>query len=139
MRNFNELPDRMKFQTEDYFMNAVIVEDSKVIRHMIKQILNQLDIEVIGEAEDGIAGLEMVLNLKPDLLTVDVNMPKLNGDEVLKWVKKSHLETKVCIISSLDLEEEKRLLAEGADGVVSKPVTLQKMVRFSYESGLKNI
>lgn len=120
-------------------MKAVIVEDSKVIRHMIKQILSQLDIEVVGEAEDGIAGLEMVLDLKPDLLTVDVNMPKLNGDEVLKWVKKSHLETKVCIISSLDEKEAKRLLEEGADGVVSKPITLQKMVRFSYQSGLKTI
>lgn len=120
-------------------MNAVVVEDSKVIRHMIKQILSQLDIEVIGEAEDGIAGLELVLKLRPDLLTVDVNMPKLNGDEVLKWVKKSHLETKVCIISSLDEEESSRLKASGADGIISKPVSLQKMVRFCYESGLKQI
>lgn len=120
-------------------MNAVVVEDSKVIRHMIKQILSQLDIEVIGEAEDGIAGLELVLSLKPDLLTVDVNMPKLNGDEVLKWVKKSHLMTKVCIISSLDEEESKRLKDSGADGIISKPVSLQKMVRFCYESGLKEI
>lgn len=120
-------------------MNAVIVEDSKVIRHMIKQVLSQLDIEVIGEAEDGIMGLEMALDLKPDLITVDVNMPKLNGDEVLKWVKRSHMTTRVCIISSLDDEEINRLKEAGADGVVTKPVTLQKMVRFCYESGLKPI
>lgn len=118
-------------------MNAVIVEDSRVIRQMIKRILTQLDIEVIGEAEDGIAGLEMILSLKPDLLTVDVNMPKLNGDEVIKWVKKSQLTTKVCVISSLDEAEQERLISAGADGIVGKPVTLQKMVRFCYESGLK--
>lgn len=120
-------------------MNAVIVEDSKVIRHMIKQVLSQLDIEVVGEAEDGIMGLEMALDLKPDLITVDVNMPKLNGDEVLKWVKRSQITTKVCIISSLDEEEIGRLKDAGADGIVTKPVTLQKMVRFCYESGLKPI
>lgn len=118
-------------------MNAVIVEDSRVIRQMIKRILNQLDIEVIGEAEDGIAGLEMTLSLKPDLLTVDVNMPKLNGDEVIRWVKKSQLATKVCVISSLDPDEQQRLMSAGADGIISKPVSLQKMVRFCYESGLK--
>lgn len=120
-------------------MNAIIVEDSKVIRHMIKQVLSQLDIEVIGEAEDGIMGLEMALDLKPDLITVDVNMPKLNGDEVLKWVKRSQMSTKVCIISSLEAEEVLRLKEAGADGIVTKPVTLQKMVRFCYESGLKPI
>lgn len=120
-------------------MNAIIVEDSKVIRHMIKQVLSQLDITVIGEAEDGIMGLEMALDLRPDLLTVDVNMPKLNGDEVLKWVKKSQLATKVCIISSLEDSEIKRLKDAGADGVVTKPISLQKMVRFCYESGLKPI
>lgn len=120
-------------------LNAVVVEDSKVIRHMIKQILSQLDIVVVAEAEDGISGLDLVLLHKPDLLTVDVNMPKLNGDEVLKWVKKSQLETKVCIISSLDEEEAARLVEGGADGIISKPITLQKMVRFCYESGLKEI
>lgn len=120
-------------------MNAVIVEDSKVIRVMIKMILDQLDIEVIGEAGDGIAGLEMALDLKPDLITLDVNMPKLNGDEVIRWLKKSHLDTKICVISSLDEEEERRIKASGADGIISKPVSLQKMLHFCHENGLKKL
>lgn len=120
-------------------MNAVVVEDSKVIRRMIMQILNQLDIEVIGEAGDGIEGLELIMAKKPDLVTLDVNMPKLSGEEVIRWIKKSKLTPKICIISSVDEEEKKHLLEVGADGVIEKPVTLQKIVRFSYESGLKSI
>lgn len=120
-------------------MNAVVVEDSKVIRRMIMQILSQLDIEVIGEAEDGIQGLEMIMAKKPDLVTLDVNMPKLNGEEVIRWIKKSKLTPKICIISSVDEAERQHLLDLGADGVIDKPVTLQKLVRFSYESGLKCI
>lgn len=117
-------------------MNAVIVEDSKVIRHMIRQILGQLGITVIGEADNGIDGLELVLSLKPDLLTVDVNMPKLGGDEVIRWVRKSHLMTKICVISSVDEHDVEVLMNLGADGVMCKPISLQKMVRFCYESGL---
>ena len=120
-------------------MNAVIIEDSKVIRAMIKMILEQLDIEVVGEAEDGIAGLEQVLAIKPDLITLDLNMPKLNGDEVIRWVKKSNLNTKICVVSSMDEAETERIKDAGADGYITKPVTLQKMIRFCYESGLKQI
>ncbi len=118
-------------------MNAVIVEDSKVIRAMIKMILEQLEIKVIGEAADGIAGLEKILELKPDLVTLDLNMPKLNGDEVIRWVKKSNIDTKICVISSLDDEETERIMLAGADGYITKPISLQKMIRFCYESGLK--
>lgn len=120
-------------------MNAVIVEDSKVIRAMIKMVLEQLDIEVIGEAADGIAGLDKVLELKPDLVTLDMNMPKLNGDEVIRWIKKSNINTKICVISSLDDEDTERITLAGADGFITKPISLQKMVRFCYESGLKEI
>lgn len=120
-------------------MNAVVVEDSKVIRRMIVHILSQLDIEVIGEAEDGIKGLEMVMEKKPDLVTLDVNMPKCSGEDVIHWIKKSKLTPKICVISSVDEAEKKHLLEIGADGVIEKPVTLQKLVRFSYESGLKSI
>lgn len=120
-------------------MNAVIVEDSKVIRRMICQILNQLDIDVVGEAEDGITGLEMILKMKPDLVTLDVNMPKCSGEDVIHWVRKYNLDMKVCVISSVDEDECTRLLSMGADGVIPKPVTLQKIARFTYESGLKSI
>jgi DNA-binding response OmpR family regulator len=120
-------------------MNAVIVEDSKVIRHMIKQILLQLEIETIGEAEDGIAGLEMVLNLKPDLVMLDMHLPKLDGDEVVRWIKKTHIMTKICALSSFSEGEIEHLLDLGVDGAINKPLSLQKMVRFCYESGLKSI
>ncbi len=118
-------------------MNAVIVEDSKVIRRMIGQLLKQLDIEVVGEAADGLAGMEMILEKQPDLVTVDVNMPKCSGEEVIRLVKKAKLKTKICVISSVDEAEEQLLMELGADGVIEKPITLQKLVRFSYESGLK--
>lgn len=59
---------------------VVIVDDSLVAREMLAQILDSdPDIEVVGIAEDGLAGVEMVERLRPDLVTMDIHMPRLDG------------------------------------------------------------
>jgi two-component system chemotaxis response regulator CheB len=61
-------------------IKVLVVDDSSVIRSILKELLsNQIDIEVVGEAEDPFVAREQIKRLQPDVLTLDVEMPKMNG------------------------------------------------------------
>ena len=66
-------------------INALIVEDEKLARDLIKNYLSEhTDIQVIGEFEDGFSGLKAINEMKPDLVFLDIQMPKLSGFELLE-------------------------------------------------------
>jgi DNA-binding LytR/AlgR family response regulator len=65
-------------------LRAIIAEDEKLARQRLKRLLNKCaDIEIIGEAEDGGSALEMVNELKPDILFLDIQMPVMTGVEIV--------------------------------------------------------
>jgi len=67
-----------------HIFNALIIEDEKPARDLIKSFLFHFDqIRVVGEAENGFDGCKMINNLKPDLVFLDIKMPKLSGLELL--------------------------------------------------------
>ncbi|MDD5539030.1 MAG: response regulator transcription factor [Candidatus Omnitrophica bacterium] len=77
-----------------------IVDDHDIIREGLKTILRrQSDYEVIGEAKDGEEALEKVNSLKPDILLLDITMPKKTGLEIIEQVLKKSPSTKILIIS----------------------------------------
>lgn len=77
-----------------------IVDDHDIIREGLKTILRrQSDYEVIGEAKDGEEALEKVSSLKPDILLLDITMPKKTGLEIIEQVLKKSPSTKILIIS----------------------------------------
>ena len=108
-------------------MKAVVIEDSKVMRHYIKTMLKQLNVEVIGEAEDGVAGLELVIQSSPDLVMLDLHLPKADGKDILKYLKQSSKNMKVVIMSALDAEEKEACYNRGADSILEKPFTLDQV------------
>jgi len=64
---------------------TILIEDERLAREELKSLLKDyLEIEVIGEAKNGEEGLQMVKNLKPDLIFLDINMPGMNGFEMIK-------------------------------------------------------
>ena len=66
-------------------INALIVEDEKLARDLIKNYLNEhTDINLLGEFEDGFSGLKAINEMKPDLVFLDIQMPKLSGFELLE-------------------------------------------------------
>jgi len=66
-------------------INALIVEDEKLARDLIKEYLNEhTDINLLGEFEDGFSGLKAINEMKPDLVFLDIQMPKLSGFELLE-------------------------------------------------------
>ena len=80
---------------------VLVVDDSILMRKMISQIINaQEDMEVIGTAKDGVEALEMAHTLCPDVVTLDVEMPKMNGLQFLETVMPKEPQ-RVLMLSSL--------------------------------------
>ena len=81
-------------------INVVIVDDHKMIREGIKQLL-EFDgkINVIGEAGNGVECLELLKETLPDVLLLDINMPEMNGLEVLQHIRDNKINTKVLILT----------------------------------------
>jgi DNA-binding NarL/FixJ family response regulator len=101
---------------------VVLAEDNKAVRKGIKRFLNKAaDIQVVGEAEDGIEALQLVDKLRPDLLLLDVQMPRLNGIEVAHRLKKRKIKTRILVLSAYDDQAYiQAMLANGASGYLIK-------------------
>lgn len=111
-------------------IKVLVVDDSAFMRKSISIFLeSDKDIEVIGIARDGIDGIEKAKKLNPDLITLDIEMPRMNGLEALKVIK-SELNIPVIMISSLTSEGADatiEALANGADDFIPKDITNKRI------------
>jgi two-component system chemotaxis response regulator CheY len=80
---------------------VLIVDDAKFMRLMIKDILTGGGFEVAGEAEDGIEAVRMFKDLQPDLVTMDITMPNMNGIDALKAIRKIDGRAKVIMCTAM--------------------------------------
>lgn len=81
-------------------ISIVIADDHSMIREGLKQLLElEGDIKVVGEAGDGKQCLEVVRKKKPDVLLLDINMPEMNGLQVLEELKMQKMDVKVLILT----------------------------------------
>lgn len=118
----------------------IIADDLEDTRRSLKIMLSfSKDIEVIGEAKDGEETLAMVERLKPDVLVLDINMPKVDGISVLKTITKRFPEVKIVAISfQSDKEYERALKKLGASSYLVKPFTISQLieaVKRAFEGG----
>lgn len=81
-------------------IKIIIADDHRLVRDGIKSLLKiEEDIEFIGEVEDGVFLMEMLQNLRPDVILMDINMPKMNGIEATAHISKDYPEISVIILS----------------------------------------
>ncbi|KAF0144653.1 MAG: two component LuxR family transcriptional regulator [Nitrospirae bacterium] len=101
---------------------VMIVDDHALVREGIAAFLKMSsDIEVVGEAADGIEAIEGVKKLNPDIVIMDIAMPKLGGLEALVEIKKINPDAKVLVLTQYeDKEYIKRFLKAGASGYMLK-------------------
>ena len=84
----------------------VLIEDHAILRQGVCALLNSHDdLEVVGEAEDGMEAIRCIEKYNPDLVLLDISMPKMDGISVLKDVKKRYPGTKFLILSMYKNEE----------------------------------
>ena len=108
-----------------------LVDDHALVRTGIKMILaDEVDMEVVGEAEHGEMALPMIRSLKPDIVLCDLHMPGLSGIEVTERLIKSDIGVKVIVVSVLvDGPLPRRLLEVGASGYVGKGGDSRELLR----------
>jgi DNA-binding NarL/FixJ family response regulator len=106
-------------------VRIVIAEDHTILREGLKSLLSSSsDYEIIGEAEDGQEAIRCVEKFKPDLILMDLSMPRMNGMDAIKEIKKRFSETKILVLTVHKTEEYiLATLKAGADGYVLKDAT----------------
>lgn len=106
-------------------IRVLVIDDSLFIRTVVQDMLaDDPDIQVIGVAVDGVEALEKIRELKPDLITLDIEMPKLNGIGVLEKKREFSPFPRTLVLSSLTsegAEMTKRAISLGADDFMLKP------------------
>lgn len=103
-------------------VQVVIVDDHVMVREGIKQLLEMDgDIRIIGEASDGEEGIRVVEKTDPDVILLDVNMPKMNGLEMLQKMKENGIRRKVLILTiHNEVEYLLKAIEIGVNGYVLK-------------------
>jgi DNA-binding NarL/FixJ family response regulator len=102
--------------------NIVIAEDHTILREGLKALLSSHpDLKVVGEAEDGIEAIRCVQNHSPDMILLDLSMPRMTGLDAIKEIKRVNAETKIIVLTVHKTEEYiLATLQAGADGYVLK-------------------
>ena len=107
----------------------LIVDDSRTSRRMLRNILVENGHEVIGEAENGQIGFEKYIELKPDIVTLDITMPVLDGLSVLKTMRQKGSQTPVLLLTAKDsVEDRVRGLDAGANDYLVKPFAFEELL-----------
>ncbi|SDB31372.1 two component transcriptional regulator, LuxR family [Streptococcus henryi] len=103
-------------------INVILVDDHEMVRLGLKSFLNlQPDVEVIGEAGNGRAGIDVALELRPDVVVMDLVMPEMNGVEATLALLKEWPEAKILVLTSyLDNEKIYPVIDAGAKGYMLK-------------------
>lgn len=114
---------------------VLIVDDAAFIRGQLKQLLQRNGFEVVGEAENGKVALEKIRELKPDIVTLDITMPEMNGIECMSEIRKMKDAPVVIMVSAMGQERFVRdAIMNGAKGFIVKPykedVVLNQLGKF---------
>jgi len=107
---------------------VLLVDDSTYIRTVLGSIITEAGFEVAGEAADGEEAIRKYMNLKPDLVLMDVIMEPMNGKAATKAILDKDPEARILMVTVL---EDKDILADlmqiGAKGYITKPFSKEKI------------
>ena len=100
----------------------LIVDDSRTSRRMLRELLEELGHEIIGEAVNGEDGFIKYKELNPELVTLDITMPKLDGIQALQLIRKYNPEAKALMITAAGQRDKMiQAVKYGAAEFVTKP------------------
>ncbi len=111
-------------------INIVIADDHVLMREGTRRILEGYpDLKVVGEADDGEKAMDLLRRLRPDIIILDIRMPKLNGIEVVQQMSDYCPDTKVLILTAYDDDEYIfALMGAGAHGYFLKTVQPTELI-----------
>lgn len=111
-------------------MRILIVEDDPLMQLGLEQALGeQPNFEIVGQAGDGLAGVQLALSLRPDLVVMDIGLPRLDGIAATKQIKDGLANVHVVMLTSHTLQQEViAALASGADAYCIKGASLDRLL-----------
>lgn len=114
---------------------VLIADDSYFMKRMLKNIINETEgFEVISTASDGREAVEKYIDLKPDIVTMDITMPYMSGIEALKEITKINPQANVIMVSAMG---QHILMVEaakaGAKAFITKPFSKKEIIKSTNE------
>ena len=109
---------------------ALVIEDNKDNMKLITFILEKNGYETI-RAETGNAGIELAIKKKPDFILLDIQLPDMNGIEVLKAIRKSKINGSIPVIAVTSYAmagDRQRLIEAGCNGYIEKPIVVETII-----------
>ena len=108
-------------------IKVVIIDDSALMRKVITNVLSEcIDIEVVETARNGVEAMKIIEQVKPDIVTLDVEMPVMDGLETLQAIKKSYSIPVIMLSSKSNEETTIQALEYGAEDFIEKPISIAK-------------
>lgn len=105
-------------------LTVLIVDDTALMRLLLRKTLEAAGLEIVGEAIDGLDAIEQYQSLKPDIIIMDIIMPKKDGIEAAKAIISLNPLAKIILISTIDrVKTVKEALSSGACRYIVKPVS----------------
>ena len=103
-------------------LKLMIVDDSNIIRSKITRTLTQHHMEVVATASNGEEAISLFASSKPDVVTMDLTMPRMDGLECIRALRKMNSNVSILVVSALaDKATAIQALKEGAQGFLCKP------------------
>ncbi len=108
---------------------VLIADDAAFMRFVIRKMLEESGHEIVGEASDGRAAVARYIELKPDLVTLDITMPGMRGNVALKKLREIDPEAKVIMVSALGQQAViSEAIVNGASDFIIKPFEQAKLI-----------
>ena len=108
--------------------SVLIIDDAYTVREYLRQTLMHLGISCIHEASNGNRGLSVFSEQKPDLVFLDIELPDINGQQLLAQIKQQADKTHVVMVTAHNSVDNVRTSIEsGASGFIAKPFSPQKI------------
>ena len=110
-------------------MKVVIVDDSDFSRSIIRKMLTEESIEIVGEANSAEAALLVIKEKKPNIVITDIVMPEISGIELTEKINQNFNDIAVIVISSLSQEHVVlEAIGAGASDFIAKPIQKQQLI-----------
>jgi len=109
--------------------SVLIVDDASFMRLNLKQILEEDEYEIVGEAENGREAVEKYQNLEPDIVTMDITMPEMDGLEAIKAIKDIDPGANIVVVSAMGQQKMViEAIEAGAEDFIVKPFKDERVI-----------
>ncbi len=103
--------------------SVLIVDDALAFRRLLKRVLEGVGYNVVGEVADGTIAVAKYNQLNPDVVTMDITMPEMEGDDAVAAIIRNHPDASIIMVTSLGSKDLVRnCIVRGAKGYILKPI-----------------